>query len=298
MQFHGMIGVKGMRPMSTETFNKRKGTLLPLLRERDDPPPRRMRTGEGAGDAWHANLRQLLESSNGTVVRGFKLFKLAVDGAHWRAPGWLATAHVVVATVSPSGTTVYTDPNCNPGDTGEFIFVPSARVHSELSDAQLLSGEWHLGSVVGGGGGVQFCQRFVQHEQLQGRARSVVATSVDALVAKPRVNVRLPPHFIEWARVRKIEHSFGDLAEVMGAPVFPCGESLDAEVEDDPVDMYATVSRNEEAHVDGLCGLKLELKCRNMLLRGELSVAEARVMFFEHFDKTYDRVRVSKKVSE
>ena len=287
-----------MRPMSTETFNKRKGTLLPMLRDRDDPPPRRMRTGEGAGDAWHANLRQLLESSNGTVVRGFKLFKLAVDGAHWRAPGWLATAHVVVATVSPSGTTVYTDPNSNTGGIGEFIFVPSARTHCELTDAQLLSGEWHTGNVVGGGGGVKFCEAFVEYEQLQGRARSVVATSVDALVAKPRVTVRLFPHFTEWARVRKIEHSVDDLAEMMGAPVFPCGESLDAEVEDDAIDMYATVSGNNEAHVDGLCGLKLELKCRNMLLRGELSVAEAREMFFEHFDQAYDRTRVSKKVSE
>jgi len=85
---------------------------------------------------------------------------------------------------------------------------------------------------------------------------------------------------------------------MMGAPVFPCGESLDAEVEVDVIDLYAAVAKNEEACVDGLCGLKLELKCRNMLLRGELSVAEARVMFFEHFDKTYDRVRVSKKVSE
>ena len=296
MQFHGMIGVAGMRPMSTETFNKRKGKLLPMLRERDDPPPRRMRTGEGAGDSWHSNLQQLLESSNGTVVRGFKLFKLAVDGAHWRAPAWLATAHVVIATVSPSGTTVYTDPNCHTGDTGEFIFVPSARVHSELSDAQLLSGEWHTGNVVGGG--VKFCEAFVEYEQLQGRARSVVATSVDALVAKPRVTVRLFPHFTEWARVRKIEHSVDDLAEMMGAPVFPCGESLDAEVEDDAIDLYAAVAKNEEACVDGLCGLKLELKCRNMLLRGELSVAEARGMFFEHFDQAYDRTRVSKKVSE
>jgi hypothetical protein len=35
-----------------------------------------------------------------------------------------------------------------------------------------------------------------------------------------------------------------------------------------------------------------------MLLRGELSVAEARVMFFQHFDQAYDRTRASKKVSE
>lgn len=290
MQLHdsfsyGVADVTGVKPMSAKSFNKRKGTLLPQLRERTDAPPRRMRVGEGPRDAWHANLRHLLASTNGTVVRGFKLFKLAVDPARWRLAGWLAMAHVVVSTVSPSGTTLYVDPNAHPGEIDEYIFVPSSRAHRELTDAQLLSGEWHLGSVVGGPD--QLCERFVAHERLQGRTRSVVAASPDALVAKPRVVVRLPPHFAEWFRVNEIRNTPADLAELMGAPIFEWNRADEAEAEIDAIELYAGVIRNREACVDGVRGLKLELKCNEQLLRGELSIDQARRVFFSHFDATY-----------
>ena len=70
-----------------------------------------MRAGEGERASWYANLREEVARSGGTVVRGFKLYRMRVDTALWKDLVWLATAHMVVATVSPSGTTVYTDPN-------------------------------------------------------------------------------------------------------------------------------------------------------------------------------------------
>ena len=288
---YGMVGVTGVRPMSTKTFNKLKGTLLPKLRERTDPPPRRMRAGEGARASWFANLRDEIALTGGAVVRGFKLCKLRVDPALWSDPVWLATAHVVVATVSPSGTTVYTDPNAQVDGTTEYIFVPTARAHRELADEQLLSGEWHLGSVVGGD--VCFQARFLSHEMLQGRARSVVNVSPEKLVAKPRVLVRLPPHYAEWFRVNKIDTSLTELAEMMGAPVFPCNEDFPADDDVDALAQYAAVKRNEEACVGGLDGLQLELYCREKLLRGELSIARARRLFFNYFDTTYERVKLT-----
>ena len=293
MQMHdcfgyAMVGVVGVRPMSAKSFNKLKSVLLPKLRLRTDPPPRRMRTGEGSRDAWHANLRQLLESTpGGTLVRGFKLFKVKVDPAVWEKHGWLATAHAVVASVTASGTTVYTDPNAQVDATDEYIFVPSARAHPELTDAQLLSGEWHLGSVVGGS--VAFQLRFLAHERLQGRARSVVSINPDHLVSKPAVAVRLPPHFDEWFRLNKLHTTAHELAELMGAPVFPVNEAFPTYA--DSLEDYAAVTRNEEACVDGLEGLKLELDCREKLLRGELSIANARRLFFNYFDTTYEKVK-------
>ena len=294
MQLHdtfayGMVGVAGVRLMSAKTFHKHKGVLLPLLRERADPPPRRMRAGQESRDAWHANLRQLLERTGGTVVRGFKLFKIRIDPAHWKVPGWLATTHVVVATVSPSGTIVYTDPNAQLDGSDEYIFVPTARAHRELTDAQLLSGEWHVGSVVGGP--ASFCERFVAHERLQGRAHSVVAASVAQLVSKPRVIVRLPPHFAEWFRVNEMQSSLHEVAELMGAPTFPCDEAAQADAEIDALEAYVAVTGNPEACVDGVRGLKLELKCREQLLSGKLSIAEARRHFFSYFDGVYSTVR-------
>ena len=43
--------------------------------------------------------------------------------------------------------------------------------------------------------------------------------------------------------------------------------------------------------VDGVRGLKLELKCREQLLSGKLSIAEARRHFFSYFDGVYSTVR-------
>lgn len=288
----GMDGVAGVQLMSTNVFNKRKGALLPKLRARGDPPPRRMRAGEGARDAWHANLRELLQSTGGTVVRGFKLYKLRVDPGIWKDPAWLAVVHAVVATVLPSGIAVYTDPNAQVDGADEYIFVPSSRAHGELTEAQLLSGEWHLGSVVGGS--AVFEARFIGHEKLQGRAQSVVSSNPDLLVSKPRMIVRLPPHFAEWFRVNERDGAVDNLAEMMGAPVFSCSDPGRDHAETvDEVELYETATRSGEAHVDGLRGIKLELHCRGQLLRGEMSIAEARRCFFSYFDATYEKVRLA-----
>lgn len=275
--------------MSTKTFNKRKGTLLPQLRERTDPPPRRMCVGSGFPESYFANLRTEIALNGGTPVRGFKLFKLVVDKDVWSEPAWRAGVHVVVATVSPSGTTVYTDPNNHHEDKSEYIFVPSARAHRELTDEQLLSGEWHMGSVVGGH--PRFCARFIAHERLHGRARSVISWKPESLMAKPRVTVRLPPHFAEWHRVSDVGIECETLAEMMGATVFPCNASPEAGAEIDAIHAFASATKNTETCVDPMRGIKLELKCTEKLLSGELTVAEARRLFFTHFDATHAAVR-------
>jgi len=194
-----------------------------------------------------------------------------------------------VATVSPSGTTVYTDPNNHDEDTPEYIFVPSARAHRELTDEQLLSGEWHTGRLVGGD--PSFCELFCAHARMQGRACSVVATSPEALVSRPRVMVRTPPHFVEWFRLNALDSSIGELAEMMGAPVFPVDAAPANDSDVDAIAAYAAVTRSEEACVDGVRGLKLELKCNEQLMRGELSIPEARRIFLTHYDGLYEEVK-------
>ena len=248
-----------------------------------------MRVGTGPQEAYHANVRAEIGLSGGTPVRGFKLFKFRVDKTVWNAPAWRAMAHVVVATVSPSGTTVYTDPNEHREDKSEYIFVPSARVHRELTDKELLSGDWHTGSVVGGQAG--FCARFIAHERLHGRARSVIAYTPEELRAKPKVVVRLPPHFSEWHRLSGIGNDVETLAEMMGATVFPIDTAPEANAEIDAIRALAAVTKSTEACVDGVRGLKLELKCTEQLISGELSVAEARRLFLSHYDSVYAEVR-------
>ena len=286
---YSLTGVKKCSIMSTKTFNKRKATLLPQLRERADPPPRRMCVGSGNPESYFANLRAEIALKGGTPVRGFKLFKLVVDKAYSSEPAWQASVHVVVATVSPSGTTIYADPNNRHEDNPEYIFVPSARAHRELTGEQLLSGEWLPGSVVGGH--PRFCARFIALERLHGRARSVISWKPESLVAKPRVIVRLPPHFAEWHRISDVGVECEAMAEMMGATVFPCNAAPADHAEIDAIRALASVAKNTEACVDPVRGLQLELKCTEQLLSGDITVAEARRLFFTHFDATRAAVR-------
>ena len=265
------------RCMSAKTFTKQKGRILNELRTRTDAPPRLMRVGNGDPADWQMSILSLLERDGATAVRGFKLYKLAVDMDHWKEPAWLATTHVVVSTVSSSGNVVYTDPTAC--EDGQYIFVPSGRAHPDLSNEQLLSGQWLAGSVVGGN--PRFCQAFTIYEQLHGRQRSVVGVSPEQLVAKRNVFVRMMPHFVEWYRARGHTNGLETQAELMGAPVFCVGTEVD---DHDALAAYNAMVDNPESYVHGVLGLKLELKCRQQLMRGELSVEDVKSVFFAHFD--------------
>jgi hypothetical protein len=273
------------RCMSAKTFKKQKATILPRLRERTDPPPRLMRPGTGAANQWHASLRALLERPDAVLVRGYRLYKLSVDLGHWGEPAWLALTHLVVAAVSESGNVVYEDPT-ELGEEQEYVFVPSERAHRDLTTEELLSNRWLLGSVVGGN--PRFCEAFVIHEGAYGRQRGLVAASPEELVAKPNVFVRMMPHFVEWYRLRGLTCGVETQAELMGAPVFDIGEEVS---EHDALAAYNAAVCNPEAYTDGVAGLKLELKCRQQLMRGEITIDDVKTLFFAHFDSCARIVR-------
>ena len=81
------------------------------------------------------------------------------------------------------------------------------------------------------------------------------------------------------------------LAEMMGATVFPANAAPEANAEIDAIRALAAVTKNTEACVDGVRGLKLELKCTEQLMSGELRIAEARRLFLSHYDAVYADVR-------
>lgn len=270
--------------MGARAFREQKVAILPRLRARTDPPPRLMRPGTGAPDQWHTSLRALLEKPGAVAVRGFRLYALPVDLAHWGAPAWLAITHVVIATVTESGNVVYDDPTAS--EEGEYVFVPSDRVHRDLATDELISNRWLLGSVVGGS--PRFCQAFVIHEGVHGRQRSLVAASPEELVAKPNVFVRMMPHFMEWYRLRDYTCGMETQAELMGAPVFDIGAEVS---EHDALAAYNAAVCNPEAYADGVIGLKLELKCRQQLMRGEITIDDVKTLFFAHFDSCAKIVR-------
>ncbi len=269
--------------MSAKTFAKQKGAILPRLRKRTDPPPRLMRPGTGAADDWRKDLLALLERPDAVPVRGFRLYKLPIDTGYWGEPAWLATAHVVVATVSESGNVVYADPTAC--EEGEYIFVPSDRMHTDLTTEQMLSGEWQMGRVVGGH--PRFCEGFVLHEQVHGRQRSIIASAPEDLVAKRSVFVRSMPHYKEWYEKGAHINDLEVQAEMMGAAVFNMGTEVS---QTDAITVYQAIINNTEALIDGVDGLKLELEVHKKLMRGELSVDDAKQLFFKYFDSCATRV--------
>ena len=283
-----VLKLKGTPPqcMSTKTYGKLKTKILPQLRARSDPPPRIMRAGTGDPDEWNEDLHALLRAPGATLVRGFKLYKLLIDREYWGEAAWFATTHVVVATTTESGNVVYADPtSC---DDDPYIFVPSSRVHRDLTDEQLISGEWISGSVVGGH--PRFCEAFVLHEQVHGRQRSVIAATPEELVAKRNVFVRFHPLFVVWYRDRGHTDGLEILAEMMGCPIHNKGEEID---EEDVITAFNAMAENPEAYVSGVTGYKLGLTCQHQLMRGEVTVDQVRETFFAHYDSSVLLVRAA-----
>ena len=272
--------------MNTKTYGKLKAKMLPQLRARGDPPPRIMRAGTGDPDEWSADLHALLDAPGTTLVRGFKLYKLIVDREFWSEAAWFATTHAVVASTTDSGNLVYTDPTANEDEP--YLFVPSSRVHRDLTDEQLISGHWCSGSVVGGH--PRFCEAFVLREQVHGRQRSVIATTPEGLVAKRNVFVRFLPHFVEWYREREPAEGMEILAEMMGFPIYNKGDEID---EEDAIAAFNAMAENAEAYVNGRLGLKLQLTSQQKLMRGEVTVEQVRQAFFAHYDSSIVLVRAA-----
>lgn len=279
--------------VSPSRFAKLKDRLLPDLRARGDAAPRQMRPGTGHHDEWLGNLSRLRDASGGTLVRGFCLYELPCVHGRRHMPAWRCCFHAVIETraapASGSGRALYSDPNeaRRVGDDGaQYIFVPSSRAHADLDDEQVLSGDWILGSVLLGD--AAFCGAVLAHEQTRGRRPSVVALSVDGLVAKRNVLVRLMPHFLEWARLRGVAEHPETIGELMGMEVHDHGVEMD---EFDTQSSYQAVVSNPESYVSGIAGLRLELQCREQLLEGKIALDEVRALMFAYFDETYNAMR-------
>ena len=198
---------------------------------------------------------------------------------------WKAHTHLVVAhppkDATKSDKWIYECANQQPHedkDEESFLFVPSSRVHAELSDEQLLSGYWILGMVIGGNR--FWCDAIVAHCAFRGRRRSLVALWPEHSIAKRMSRVFLMPHFKDWYASKQRHDGIDDLAEMMGCPM------SDAEVPFDPNDIQQlrkAVVENGNALVDGSETLQLHHFTYPKLLSGELSVEEARRMFHDHY---------------
>jgi len=277
--------------MTREQFGELKAQVLPSLRARGDPPPRIMNPGKGERTRWFANVKELLAStSEGILVRGYKLFIFPLNLRVWHRMAWKAQFHVVVAHKGESGKLLYTCPNSAHHSLEAetpFIFVPSSRAHPEVSEADMLENKFIMGAVVGGN--PAFTDALVLDKRLRGRRYSVIATCPEECVAKRNVMVRLTTHFREWFKKRQVQGDMHNLAEQMGMPVCNVGES-EHFADEDITQLMERAQCNDESLVNGTEGLKMELDAVHDLFTHQTTIEQVRLAFFGYYDETKAKV--------
>lgn len=267
----------------------RGGALLKQLRCKDDSPPRMMAHGYGKCKRWCHNVSELLAANaarGSQLVRGYKLAHIPLKAEQWQGvEGWKATFHMVVGhpPEPPSTKWIYEDPNQpfhSEDREQEYIFVPSARAHAELSDEDVLSGKWTLGFVVGGN--PMFCEMVIADQSLRGRRKSVIALTPERCIAKRMGKVYLMPCFAEWHKARELREDMDGVAEMMG---FPTTDIDDGAIDmSDHKQMRTAIQTNPEALVDGMQTLYLMLQHCTTMMAGQTTTDDVRVAFFRHYD--------------
>lgn len=282
-----------MTPDEYKLFGKE---IARKLRVANDPAPRFVKHGEGDRQEFYKNLTTVLDRHAPTgskLVRGFRLVSVRLSSATFQSQNaWKAHTHLVVAhpptDATKSDKWIYECVNQQPHEGKKedaFLFVPSSRVHPELSDEQLLSGNWLTDMVIGGN--KFWCDAIIAHCAHRGRRRSLVALWPEHSIAKRARRVFLMPHFRDWYASAERHDGMDDLGEMMGCPMSDVETPLDP---NDSAQLRAAVAENGEATVDGSETLQLHYCTYPRMLTGELSVAEVRRMFHDHYTAQYAKM--------
>lgn len=184
------------RPMAPPEFTRHKNEIMKLLRKKGDAAPVcNVKPGIlGEQDAL-LSVRTFLDQSENadcSLVRGFRMFVFIDTNERF---SYAARSDVAVRL--PNGSIVSFTANKRGAKDAPFIFVPSSRMHVELSDESLLSGFYHLSTVVGGAKQVVNAISMVQ-KQLSLFERRLFCTNPDHSMAVPSAHVRYYPFFAEF----------------------------------------------------------------------------------------------------
>jgi len=135
-------------PMSSSEYNKYKRQICSLLRCKEDPPPVcNVLPGKlKSYDAMKLISQELKENPSAKLERGYKLIAFAGSNFY----GFSFHGKPLVLLRYGNGKLCCFTRCADMYTNSPFIFVPSSRMHKELSDEQLLSGRYALCKVVGG----------------------------------------------------------------------------------------------------------------------------------------------------
>jgi hypothetical protein len=233
------------------------------------------------------------------LVRGYRMITIPLSNTEWVGQEcgdlWKAVFHLVVAhppkNPEVSSKWIYECASASEKaalgheDDAPFLFLPSSRAHAELTDEQVLSGDWLLGVVIGGNR--IFCDLVVADNGTRGRERTMVQLSPEDCIAKPRLVFYHFPHFFQWFQNKKRAMSPDSMRELMG---FPCVTAADQSMQPN-ADLFegelmlAALERNTSGLIDGgRLSFHLQNECLRALYNAELTVDQVRAKWFAHYD--------------
>ena len=190
----------------------------------------------------------------------------------------------------------------------QFVFVPSSRGHTELSDEDILSERYETGVVLHGDS-PNYRDAMIGHLRLCGRRPSIIGATPEDCVSQDRVVVSYFPFFRQWIDEEHPGESPDTLAELMGFPVRPhrgydrerCDlliqpavqlmEALKTMSVDDAVEMF----RNTKAHAitDPSCTFALTQRVINKLSDDDFDEEKQRALFYKHYEAQLERVTLT-----
>lgn len=278
--------------MTPAQFTTVRKLLMRELRAKDDPPPRMLNHGTGDTNTRYDNVTALLERTpGGEIVRGYKMYVVPLDPAHWGVPNaWTAIFHMVVSHKTESGKLIYecaTAAHVPSAQHTTYVFIPSSRAHADISDADFLANLYWAGCVVGGN--PSYAESVCVNQQVRGRRYSSIAQSPEECVARRDVTVIMLPHFAEWFRMRGVAGEPQILAEQMGMPTYNAGEHPDADRDNIDVICHA-VQTTADSLINGMVGVQLEQDARRELYKGTTTFERVRLQFLEYYDDAHRRI--------
>ena len=187
-------------PMTVRVYNNNKYRIRKQLCADRDPPAVLLLPGVHHIDCSMRAVRDHLdeleaEGKTGySIQRGYKLVQISDVLSRINEITYNAQSEVVLK--NPDGTYTSFSENVNKSST-RYVFVPSSRVHFELSDKQILTGYYLLATVIGGPPLIR-AQLLKMRSSMCSFEWRKMASMPEELPAKRSVALRHLPGYKNW----------------------------------------------------------------------------------------------------
>ena len=220
--------------LSVAVYNMNKRAIRKHLCNTTDPKAAIVRSGNCNVDHFAARATRdrlaALHAEGKThckVVRGYRLVSLSDGSNSVVTASYTARSEVVIDLGDGNYECQSSAPTGVEND--RFVFVPSSRVHPELSDDQILSGYYLLGSVVGGPPEITTTLLRLRDQMSHFDKRRLCGSPEEAVSGRS-LAIRKFPGFARWSDTvsRLPKTVFTDASIAFG---FPFREVRDDEIE-------------------------------------------------------------------